>query len=94
MERSLRLGGEGPPSDDRLPDHGLPPDLDLRHLVEITEGQYKVSPTYGGAEYETIGTFGSYCGIRLASFTSTRISAAIMPASHATSIECWRQFWP
>ncbi len=34
-----------------------------KRVVEITEGKYQVSPTYGGAEYETIGTFGSYCGI-------------------------------
>ncbi len=24
---------------------------------------YKVDPSYGGPEYETLGTFGSYCGI-------------------------------
>lgn len=34
-----------------------------KRVVEITEGKYKVNPIYGGAEYETIGTFGSYCGI-------------------------------
>jgi aldehyde:ferredoxin oxidoreductase len=34
-----------------------------KRVVEITEGKYKVDPLYGGAEYETIGTFGSYCGI-------------------------------
>ena len=34
-----------------------------KRVVEITEGKYKVDPIYGGAEYETIGTFGSYCGI-------------------------------
>src|SRR5206468_173280 len=32
--------------------------------------------------------------MRLASLTSTLISAAIIPASQATSFECWRQFWP
>jgi aldehyde:ferredoxin oxidoreductase len=32
-------------------------------VVEITEGAYKVDPKYGGAEYETLGTFGSYCGV-------------------------------
>src|SRR5436309_46432 len=32
--------------------------------------------------------------IRLASLTSALISAAIMPASQATSLECCRQFWP
>ncbi len=34
-----------------------------KRVVEITEGQYTADPLYGGAEYETIGTFGSYCGI-------------------------------
>src|SRR5262245_9249631 len=32
--------------------------------------------------------------MRLASLTSALISAAIMPQSHATSFECWRQFCP
>jgi aldehyde:ferredoxin oxidoreductase len=32
-------------------------------VVEVKEGPYKVDPKYGGAEYETIGTFGSYCGV-------------------------------
>lgn len=34
-----------------------------KRVVEITEGPYKVDPYYGGPEYETTGTFGSYCGI-------------------------------
>lgn len=34
-----------------------------KRVVEITEGKYKVDPVYGGAEYETIATFGSYCGV-------------------------------
>ncbi|HEY5730519.1 MAG TPA: aldehyde ferredoxin oxidoreductase family protein [Anaerolineales bacterium] len=34
-----------------------------KRVVEITEGAYKVDPKYGGAEYETLGTFGSYCGV-------------------------------
>jgi len=34
-----------------------------KRVVEITEGAHKVDPKYGGAEYETLGTFGSYCGI-------------------------------
>lgn len=34
-----------------------------KRVVEIEEGAYKVDPHYGGAEYETLGTFGSYCGI-------------------------------
>jgi aldehyde:ferredoxin oxidoreductase len=34
-----------------------------KRLVEIVDGKIKVDPIYGGPEYETIGTFGSYCGI-------------------------------
>jgi aldehyde:ferredoxin oxidoreductase len=34
-----------------------------KRVVEIKEGAYKVDPYYGGPEYETISTFGSYCGI-------------------------------
>lgn len=35
-----------------------------KRVVEIKDGAYKVDPRYGGPEYETLGTFGSYCGIR------------------------------
>jgi aldehyde:ferredoxin oxidoreductase len=31
--------------------------------VEITEGPFVVDPHYGGPEYETLATFGSYCGV-------------------------------
>jgi aldehyde:ferredoxin oxidoreductase len=34
-----------------------------KRVVEVTEGQHKVDPYYGGPEYETLGTFGSYCGV-------------------------------
>ncbi len=34
-----------------------------KRVVEITEGKYTADPIYGGTEYETLGTFGSYCGI-------------------------------
>jgi len=34
-----------------------------KRVVEL-EGKYKVDPKYGGPEYETIGTFGSYCGVK------------------------------
>ena len=34
-----------------------------KRVVEIKEGMYRVNPKYGGPEYETLGTFGSYCGI-------------------------------
>jgi aldehyde:ferredoxin oxidoreductase len=35
-----------------------------KRVVEITEGKYKVDPRYGGPEYETLGTLGSYCGVK------------------------------
>jgi aldehyde:ferredoxin oxidoreductase len=34
-----------------------------KRVVEITEGAHKVDPYYGGPEYESLGTLGSYCGV-------------------------------
>jgi aldehyde:ferredoxin oxidoreductase len=34
-----------------------------KRVVEVTAGPYPVDPLYGGPEYETIATFGSYCGV-------------------------------
>lgn len=34
-----------------------------KRVVEVTEGPYRVDPRYGGPEYETISTMGSYCGV-------------------------------
>jgi len=34
-----------------------------KRVVEL-EGKYPVDQKYGGPEYETIGTFGSYCGVK------------------------------
>ncbi len=34
-----------------------------KRVVEIKEGLHQVDPHYGGPEYETLATFGSYCGI-------------------------------
>jgi aldehyde:ferredoxin oxidoreductase len=34
-----------------------------KRVVEVTEGPYQVDPHFGGPEYETLATFGSYCGI-------------------------------
>lgn len=31
--------------------------------VKVTEGEYQVDPIYGGPEYETISTMGTYCGV-------------------------------
>ncbi|MBN8582251.1 MAG: aldehyde ferredoxin oxidoreductase family protein [Anaerolineae bacterium] len=35
-----------------------------KRVVEIKDGPYKVDARYGGPEYETLGTFGSYCGVK------------------------------
>ena len=32
-------------------------------VLQITEGKYQVDPVYGGPEYESIATLGSYCGV-------------------------------
>jgi len=37
--------------------------LRCKPVVRIDEGKHKVDPVYGGPEYETIATFGSYCGV-------------------------------
>ncbi|HKG53997.1 MAG TPA: aldehyde ferredoxin oxidoreductase C-terminal domain-containing protein, partial [Anaerolineales bacterium] len=34
-----------------------------KRVVEIKDGPYRSDPKYGGPEYETLGTFGSYCDI-------------------------------
>ncbi len=34
-----------------------------KRVVEL-QGKYPVDEKYGGPEYETIGTFGSYCGVK------------------------------
>lgn len=34
-----------------------------KRVVEITGDTYEVDPLYGGPEYETLATFGSYCGV-------------------------------
>jgi len=34
-----------------------------KRVVEIKDGPYQVEAHYGGPEYETLATFGSYCGV-------------------------------
>ncbi len=34
-----------------------------KRVVEVAEGPFPVDPRYGGPEYETIATMGSYCGV-------------------------------
>ncbi len=34
-----------------------------KRVVEVKEGPFRAEPKYGGPEYETLSTFGTYCGI-------------------------------
>ncbi len=34
-----------------------------KSVVEVTDGSFQVEPRYGGPEYETLATMGSYCGV-------------------------------
>ncbi len=34
-----------------------------KRVVESGEGRYQIDPRYGGPEYETLATMGSYCGV-------------------------------
>jgi aldehyde:ferredoxin oxidoreductase len=34
-----------------------------KRVVEVLHGPYRAEPKYGGPEYETVSTFGSYCGV-------------------------------
>lgn len=34
-----------------------------KRVVEVKEGAYRADPKFGGPEYETLGTFGSYCDV-------------------------------
>jgi aldehyde:ferredoxin oxidoreductase len=34
-----------------------------KQVVEVREGPYEVDPRYGGPEYESLATLGSYCGV-------------------------------
>ncbi|MBN1180370.1 MAG: aldehyde ferredoxin oxidoreductase family protein [Anaerolineae bacterium] len=34
-----------------------------KRVVEVVEGPFPVDPRYGGPEYETLATMGSYCGV-------------------------------
>ena len=37
--------------------------INCKRVVTVDDGEYKVNPMYGGPEYETVGAFGSNCGI-------------------------------
>jgi aldehyde:ferredoxin oxidoreductase len=70
-----------------------------KRVVEVTEGPYKSAPKYGGPEYETIGTFGSYCGVRdLAAIATASqvcnengVDTIACGATIAFAIECYEK---
>jgi len=37
--------------------------VNCKRVVEINEGPHRVDPVFGGPEYETLCTLGSYCGV-------------------------------
>ena len=37
--------------------------IHCKRVVKVDDAEYKVDPAYGGPEYETIGAFGSNCGV-------------------------------
>ena len=70
-----------------------------KRVVEIKEGAYRADPKYGGPEYETLGTFGSYCGINdLAAVAQANqvcneygVDTIACGATIAFAIECFEQ---
>jgi len=37
--------------------------INCKRVVQVDDGDYTVNPLYGGPEYETVGAFGSNCGV-------------------------------
>src|SRR6266498_767134 len=70
-----------------------------KRVVEIKEGAYRADPKYGGPEYETLGTFGSYCGIdNLAAISQANqicneygVDTIAAGASIAFAMECYEK---
>ena len=70
-----------------------------KRVVDIKEGAYKAEPRYGGPEYETLGTFGSYCGIdNLAAVSQANqvcneygVDTIACGATIAFAIECYEK---
>ncbi len=70
-----------------------------KRVVEITEGPHQVDPRYGGPEFETVSTFGSYCNIRnLAAIARANqtcnehgVDTITCGASIAFAIECFEK---
>lgn len=70
-----------------------------KRVVDIKEGAYRAEPRYGGPEYETLGTFGSYCGIdNLAAVSQANqvcneygVDTIACGATIAFAIECYEK---
>lgn len=70
-----------------------------KRVVDVKEGPYKAEPRYGGPEYETLGTFGSYCGIdNLAAISHANqicneygVDTIACGATIAFAIECFQK---
>ena len=70
-----------------------------KRVVEVKEGAYRADPRYGGPEYETLGTFGSYCGIdNLAAVSQANqvcneygVDTIACGATIAFAIECYEK---
>ncbi|MGC9469423.1 MAG: aldehyde ferredoxin oxidoreductase family protein [Anaerolineae bacterium] len=64
FEGAEEIGGEAL-RDEWLIDHGgcYACPIRCKRVVEVNDEDYTVDPLYGGPEYETIGAFGSNCGV-------------------------------
>ncbi len=64
FEGNERIGGEAL-RDTLLIDRGgcYACPIRCKRVVEVDDADYKVDPMYGGPEYETLGSFGSLCGV-------------------------------
>jgi aldehyde:ferredoxin oxidoreductase len=68
-----------------------------KRVVEIKDGAYRADPKYGGPEYETLGTFGSYCGVNNMAAIATAnqmcnehgVDTIAAGATIAFAIECY-----
>jgi aldehyde:ferredoxin oxidoreductase len=70
-----------------------------KRVVDVKDGPYKAEPRYGGPEYETLGTFGSYCGVdNLAAISHSNqicneygVDTIACGATIAFAIECYEK---
>ena len=70
-----------------------------KRVAEVKEGPYQTDSVYGGPEYETIATFGSYCGvgnmeaiIRANALCNMHgMDTISCGATIAWAIECWQE---